>query len=110
MKPNTHTGLPKVKISTEIGRWAVDWTNYTLVHQDGCGYYIDLDELTSTRRVLEALFTLCGKCFITGEDLGQVTRIMWEIFDDAFCEGHTEDKTYTVAEVRKRVKKALGEV
>ena len=74
------------------GRWQLDTSNFVLHVLNDEGVYpiyeIDLDRINSPAQLLDWIFQIAGKAWITAADIGDFVRAIDAIFDDVqgkFC-------------------------
>jgi hypothetical protein len=70
-----------------------NWGNWKLNHEtpvleyanfslNGAGFYeIDLDRMTSSAEMLDAIFQVAGKRWISNEDIGDLVRALDDLLD-----------------------------
>ena len=73
------------------GKWQLDTDLYTLTHSDH-DYEIRLDEINTCAQMLDWIFQLRKKTWITNEDMGNLTQAFEDIFrpQSSMCSGGGE--------------------
>ena len=67
---------------TQWGIWRLEKYNWTLVHTgEGKGYEIDLEKMNTTGQMLDWIFQMSKKAWVTRQDIGDLVKALDDIFD-----------------------------
>lgn len=66
-------------ISLRFGRWTFDPAHSCLEH--GLGYWVPLNEVGTSARMLDWIFQVAAKSWATPDDIGQMVLALQEIFE-----------------------------
>ena len=75
------------RLTSGWGKWTLDLETNVLVHQERADYEVDLDRMATTTEVLDWIFHLTGKNWLTEEDLGHLVRAVAGILRVRFHRG-----------------------
>jgi hypothetical protein len=81
---------PSLYHGKQWGAWKLNTLNFTLecTAPESGGYYIDLEEIDSARTMLDWLFHIEPKSWVTSEMVGDLVRAFEEVFHarSLFCQ------------------------
>jgi hypothetical protein len=92
--------------NTRWGVWRLEKSNSTLCHARRSSFYVELDTITTTGQMLDSIFEVSQKSWVTREDVGNLVDALDALFDPRqnFCPGGASRAINATELLRQRVK------
>jgi hypothetical protein len=94
---------------TRVGKWRVKWSTLVLEHDDGHGYEVDLEDCTTCAQVLDWIFHLRDKTWLTSTDIGDLVEILRLVLDPCrnLCSWGADKGPWNIGDHWQEVKRRL---
>lgn len=67
-------------MQTRWGKWKFNEHTKVLNHFDAPTYDVDLESMRTSAEMLDWIFQLHGKCWVTHQDMGDLIDALWYLF------------------------------
>jgi hypothetical protein len=68
-------------VRTAWGKWTFDPEVKVLRHHDAPTYEVDVEDMRTSAEMLDWIFQLHGKSWVTHQDLGDLVEALWYLID-----------------------------